>query len=102
MPQNPITPRPGGNQSSLHLTAPAVVKAAPGTVMRVVVQTAATAGNFGVYDTTTVAGAAVGNAIYLATASWPAAGTVITLEFPCFNGIVINPGTGGAVSVSYS
>lgn len=102
MPQSPIVPRPGGSLSALNVTAATVIKARPGTVYRVVVLTVATAGTFGVYDTTTTGGAATANAVFQETSSYPAAGTVLYLEFPCANGIVVNPGTGGAVSVSYA
>ena len=102
MPQNPITPRPGGSLSALNVNTTRVVKATPGTVMRVVVLTPATAGTFGIYDAATTGAIAASNSIYQVSANWPAAGTVITLEFPCQSGIVVQPGTGGAVSVSFS
>lgn len=102
MPQNPLVPRYGGNASKLDVTAATVVKATPGTVFRVVVNAAATAGTFGIYDATTTGGAAASNAIVVAASGWPAAGTVLTLEWPCANGIVVNPGTGGNISVSYT
>lgn len=99
MPQtaSPFYPRPGGNASSLNLTAETVVKASPGTVYRVVV---------------TVAGTAPGSVYDVATAGTGAAATLIStipntigvydLTFPCFTGIDIVPGTGQTVSVSYS
>lgn len=102
MPQNPLGPRPGGSQSSLNVNTTRVIKASAGTVFRVVVQTPATAGTFGIYDAATTGAIAASNSIYQVSASWPAAGTVLTLEFPCQNGIVVQPGTGGAVSVSFS
>lgn len=101
MPQNPIVPRPGGSLSSLNVSAKTVVKASAGTVWRVVVNTAATGGTFGVYDAATTTTAAA-DQIFVASSSWPAAGTVLYLEFPCSNGIVVDPGTGGNVSVSYA
>jgi hypothetical protein len=102
MPQNPIVPRPGGSLSALNVTTKTAVKAAGGTVYRVVVLQTATAGSFAVFDAVTMGAASGSNAIYQVSANWPAAGTVITLEFPCSKGIVVDPGTGGAVSVSYS
>lgn len=102
MPQNPIVPRPGGSLSALSVSAKTAIKATGGTVYRVVILQAATAGTVGVFDAATT-GAAIGStAIYEVSASWPAPGTVLTLEFPCRNGIVVDPGTGGAVSVSYA
>lgn len=102
MAQNPLVPRYGGNASVLNVTASTVIKATPGTVFRVVVKTAATAGTFGVYDAATTGAAAASNAIVLETASWPAVGTVFELVWPCAAGIVVNPGTGGTVAVSYA
>lgn len=102
MPQNPLVPRAGGSLSALNVNANKVVKASPGTVMRVVVLQAATAGAFGIYDAATLPGMTAANSIYQVSANWPPAGTVITLEFPCQNGIAVQPGTGGAVSVSFS
>ena len=96
MPQYGLGPRPGGNASELNLTAATVVKASPGTVYRVIVNTAgSTAG--GIYDAATTAGNVAANLI----ASIEAAG-VYYLEFPCFNGILFEPGTGMVASVSYS
>ena len=91
-----------GTSSMLDLTTATVVKATPGRVAKVTVLAVATAGTFGVYDTTTTGAAATSNAIVQYTASWPAVGTIITLNWPCANGIVVNPGTSGAVSVSYA
>jgi len=102
MPQNPIVPRPGGSLSALNVSTKTAVKATGGTVYRVVVLQVATAGTFGVFDAATPGAATGATAIYEVSASWPAAGTVIYLEFPCRNGIVVDPGTGGAVSVSYA
>jgi hypothetical protein len=103
MPQYPYNyPPSGGVNSALDISTATVVKTTQGFVARVTVLTVATGGEFGVYDTTTTGTAATANAIYQVGASWPAAGTVLTLEWPCKNGIVVNPGTGGAVSVSYT
>jgi hypothetical protein len=101
MAQYPIVPRPGGSLSSLNVSAKTAIKASSGTVYRVVVNAAATAGTFGIYDAATTTTTAA-DQIFVATASWPAAGTVLYLEFPCANGIVVDPGTGGNVSVSYA
>jgi hypothetical protein len=91
-----------GSLNKLNVTTATVIKAAPGRVCTVNVLTAATAGTFGIYDTTTTGSAAIANAIYPQfTASWPAAGTVIKVDFPCLAGIVVNPGTGGVVSLSF-
>ncbi|NBI44976.1 hypothetical protein EON00_04885 [Burkholderia sp. ISTR5] len=62
----------------------------------------ATGGTFGAYDAATTGAAATANAIVQYASDYPAVGSVITLEWPCNTGIVVNPGTGGAVSVSYA
>lgn len=102
MPQNPLVPRYGGNNSALNVTAKTVIKATPGTVFRIVVNTIATGGTLGVYDAATTSATAAANTIYAVGASWPGAGTVITLEWPCSHGIVVDPGTSGVVSVSFA
>lgn len=94
--QNPLGPRPGGSLSALDLTTATVVKASPGTVYRVVVNTAgSTAG--GIYDAATTAGNVAANLV----ATIEAAG-VYNLEFPCATGILFEPGTGMVASVSYA
>lgn len=91
-----------GSMNKLNVTAATVIKAAPGRICKVSVITAATAGTFGIYDAATTGSAATTNAVYpVSTASWPAAGTFIALDFPCLTGIVVNPGTGGVVAVSF-
>lgn len=91
-----------GSMNKLNVTAATVIKGSAGRVCKVSVITAATAGTFGIYDAATTGSAATTNAVYpVFTASWPAAGTVIPLDFPCLTGIVVNPGTGGVVAVSF-
>jgi hypothetical protein len=91
-----------GSNNKLNVSAATVIKATAGRVCTVNVLTAATAGTFGVYDTNTTGSAAISNAVYPQfTSAWPAAGTVIKIDFPCLTGIVVNPGTGGVVSVSF-
>ena len=102
MPQNPIVPRPGGALSALDVSAATVIKAAPGTLVRITVLAVATADTFGAYDAATVGAAATANAIVQYADGYPAVGSVIYLQWPCNTGIVVNPGTGGAVSVAYA
>lgn len=97
MPQNPITPRQGGSASKLNITAATVVKATPGTVYRVSVNTAGSAAG-GVYDAAATSGNSAANLI----AGIPNTAGVITLEFPCSNGILVVPGTGQVLSVSFA
>lgn len=90
-----------GSANKLNVTAITAVKASAGRVCKITVVTAATAGNFAVYDVATTGAAATANAILKYTASWPAVGTVINLDFPCAAGIVVDPGTTGQVAVSF-
>lgn len=102
MPQNPIVPRPGGSQSALNVSVPTAVKTSSGTLVRITVLTAATGGTFGAYDTAAPGTAAAANAIVQYASGYPAVGSVIYLQWPCNTGIVVNPGTGGAVSVAFA
>lgn len=90
-----------GSSNKLNVTAINLVKGSAGRVCKVTVVAAATAGNFAVYDVATTGAAATANAIIKYTASWPSVGTVINLDFPCLAGIVVDPGTGGQVAVSF-
>lgn len=90
-----------GSLNKLNVTTATVIKATAGRVCKVTVVAVATAGTFGVYDIATTGAAATANAIVQYTTGYPAVGTVIPLDFPCLAGIVVNPGTGGQVSVSF-
>jgi len=96
MPQNPLTPRAGGNASALNVTAATVVKAAPGTVFTVTVNTAGAAGS--IHDCLTTGAAAASNLVF----NIPAVAGVYSLTFPCFVGIVVSPGAAQVVSVAYA
>jgi len=97
MPQNPLVPRYGGVNEKLDITAATVVKATPGTVFRVSVTVAGSAAG-SVYDAATTAGDTAANLV----ASIPASVGVTDLTWPCATGILVVPGTGQTVSVSYS
>lgn len=97
MPQNPYFPRPGGNKSSLNVTAATVIKATPGTVYNISVTTAGSAPGT-VHDTNLVASAAAANLVY----EIPNTVGNYPITFPCFTGITITPGTGQVLSVSYN
>ena len=97
MPQN-LGPRPGGNASKLNVTAATVIKATPGTVYNVnVIVAGSTAGT--VNDCATTGAAAAANQI----ATIPnAVGNYEVGPFPTFTGIVVVPGTGQTVAISFS
>lgn len=97
MSQNALGPLPGGNSSSLNITAAKAVKATPGTLVRISVVVAGSAAG-SANDCATTGAAAAANEI----CSIPTTVGVIELQWPCAVGIVIAPGTGQTVSVSYS
>ena len=89
---------PAGSRSALNITTPTVIQATGnGWVYGIEVITAPTAAG-GVYDTTTTAGADTSNQMaQIATTD-----VHVNLEGkPFFNGLVVNPGTGGVVAVYY-
>lgn len=93
--------RSGGNLSSLNVTASAVIKASPGRLLRVTVQTAIAVAAVTLNDTTTTGGAAAANAFFTIP-SGTAAGSSFYLDWPCLSGIVAAFGTAtGALAFSY-
>ena len=89
---------PAGSRSALYITTTTVIQASGnGWVYGIEVITAPTAAG-GVYDANTTAGAVDANQMAQITTT----DVHINLEGkPFFNGLVVNPGTGGAVSVYY-
>lgn len=89
-------PYPGGNQSVLNFTAPTIIKTTPGVLVTISVL---------------VAGSAAGTAYDNNNASVTSAESICAIpntvglifpNWPCEVGIVIVPGTGQTLSVSYS
>jgi hypothetical protein len=95
---------PGGAQSALNVTAAAVIKASPGTVMRIVVVAAGSGGNLTVNDVCTTGAAAAANEIFTMAQSALSVGQVITLEFPVKNCITVSAVPTGSpqLSISYN
>jgi hypothetical protein len=88
-----------GSSSHLNVTAATVIKTGPGRVCKLVFNNASTTAP-AVYDFAAATGFAAANLVWQgATAT--AAQTVVPLDFPCSVGIVVVPGTGGIVSVSF-
>ena len=86
-----------GTASKLNITTPTVVKATQGSLIRVSVVVAGTAAG-GVFDANTTNGNVVGNQTYVipnTVGNYPQ-------EWPMLTGILVVPGTGQTVSVSYS
>lgn len=84
-----------GTKSFLNLTAATAVKSTAGRICKVSVLVADGAVN--IYDSATVGGAAIANKV----AILPDVGGVYTVDFPCANGIVVDP-NGSTVAVSFN
>ena len=97
----------GGTASALNLTAAAVIKAAPGRLVRIViVAPGSTSGAFTFNDCATVGAAAAANEIFTLPYNGAnnIAGATFVLEWPCATGIVLSAVPGGGspvVAVSY-
>jgi hypothetical protein len=85
----------GGRTSKLNITAATVVKVGSGRLATFTVTTAGAAGT--ISDTTTTGAVAAANLI----AVTPATVGVYKIDWPVLNGIVVTPGVGQIVSVSY-
>lgn len=93
-------PLPGGTHAAYNITTKTLIKAGKGVLHKVTIITAPS-GAGGMYDSATLAGTSTANQIdNIGTGL--ANTTVFNLDWPCENGIVIDPGTGGVVSVSYT
>lgn len=93
-------PLPGGARSALNITVTTVIKSAPGVIHRVLVVTPPTAAG-GIYDSISISGLGASNLIDPIPTGLSAA-YEFNIDWPCQNGITINPGTGGVMSVSYA
>jgi len=93
----------GGNSSALNLTAAQVIKAGPGRLCKItVLGVVGTGGNLTFNDCATTGAATTANQIYFGAGAL-AVGTVVTLDWPCLNGIVCSAvPTGGTVQINVS
>lgn len=82
--------------TALNVSANTLVKAGAGRIAKVNVTTAGSAAGT-INDSDTVANAAAANLIF----SIPNTVGSYSIEFPVFLGLVVKPGTGQIVSVSY-
>jgi hypothetical protein len=83
-------------QSRLNITAATVVKATKGRAVRVSVVVAGSAAGT-VNDNNLTTGNAAANTV----APLPTTVGTITLDWPCVTGIVVVPGTGQTIAISY-
>lgn len=92
----PGAPTPWGNETSLNITAATIVKGSWGVPVIVQVLTAgSTAG--AVYDSSSVTGNSASNQV----ATIPNTVGFFPVQIPCATGIVVSPGTGQVISISY-
>ena len=88
---------PGGNRAALNITAAIAVKATPGVFAKVsVIVAGSTAGTLN--DVATTGGAAAANQF----GTVPNTVGTYTFDWPCGTGIVVVPGTGQTLAVSFS
>ncbi|MGG5541954.1 hypothetical protein P4G95_09135 [Burkholderia vietnamiensis] len=97
MPQY-FPPHPGGNVTSLNVTATTVIKSAPGRIYTVSVVVAGSAAG-GVYDNSATSGNVAANQVGVIP---QAIGTYQFYGMPTATGIVIVPPTGATLSVSWA
>jgi hypothetical protein len=92
----------GGGNSSMNISASAVVKASVGRCVRVIVQVVTATAAITLNDCATTAAAAAGNA-FLTIPIGAAVGTIYYVDWPCANGIVVAYGGSatGTLAVSY-
>lgn len=99
MPQGPIavqqSPAINGNKTALYVNKTTVIKATPGMIAQVNVLVAGAPGT--INDCATTAAVATANEI----AVIPATVGPIEIRFPCLVGLVVAPGPGQVLSVSY-
>lgn len=99
MPQYTNTQLVGATNSALNVTTEAVIKASQGAVFSVDVIVAGTSPG-GVYDANSIANAGTANLITnIGTVVGPL--TIAAGGFPFKNGLVVNPGTGQTLAVSF-
>jgi hypothetical protein len=89
-----------GSANKLNVTAATVIKATAGRICKITVNTV-TSTSLVVSDVATTGAVAAANLVLSVAAAQLTAGQIINLDFPCTTGIVVNPGTGGVVSVSF-
>lgn len=87
---------PWGSQTALNITAATVVKTGRGVIIRAQVITAGSTTG-AIYDTTTTTGGTIANQVAVVLGS---EGTYY-IGMPCTNGIMVVPGTGQTLAVSY-
>jgi hypothetical protein len=86
-----------GQKTFLNVTTKTLVKAVAGRIAKVNVTVAGGTNTGSVWDSATTSGTAASNLVAVIPDT---VGSYI-IDFPCSNGIVVDPGTGNTVSISY-
>jgi hypothetical protein len=99
MPQGPFQVQVLSNATkrTLNITANTVIKASNGNIATVSVVVAGTAAG-SIHDAATVAAAVTANQV----AALPATAGPLAINFPVTSGIVVKPGTGQTIAVSWT
>jgi hypothetical protein len=87
-----------GSVTQLNVTTKSVIKVGPGRVVKVT-WVVATAAACGIYDAATTAAGVQATALWAAAST--TAGQIVPLDAPVTNGIVVDPGASGVVSVIF-
>lgn len=88
----------GGSATALNVTTTTVIKASAGRICKVIFNAASTSAP-GVYDANTTGGAVAAAEIWVGGTT-TAAQTIVSIDAPCANGIVVVPG-GATVAVIF-
>jgi len=86
-----------GQKTFLNITTKTLVKAVAGRIAKINVVVAGGTNTGSVWDSATTGGTAAANLVAIIPDT---AGSYV-IDFPCANGIVVDPGTGNTVSISY-
>jgi hypothetical protein len=101
MPQGPIAVQAvNSTTTKLNVTTKTLIKVGSGRVAKISFVVASTAGTPAVYDAATTAAGVTATALW-AGAAVTTIGTVVSLDMAYTNGLVVDPGTTGVVSVSF-
>lgn len=95
----PLVPVPGGTATTLNITAVTIIKSSPGRVFTVSVLVAGSAAG-AVYDSNSLTGNSAANQIGVIPNT--AAAPINFNAMPTATGIVVAPGTGQTLAVSWS
>ena len=93
----------GGVSSALSVTAPAVIKAAPGICVSVVIVVVGSGGTLTLNDCTATGVAAAANQFFNIAYTALAAGMTLVMNWPCLSGIVVSAvPTSAQIVIAYS